>query len=50
MRSFHVLLLQASLLLAQSGVSSSYRGGVVTPPLPKPAFVLTHIRLSLRFP
>jgi protein SCO1 len=41
MRSYRVLLLQASLLFAQSGVSSKYRGGVVTPPLPKPAFVLT---------
>ncbi len=41
MRSSGLLLLHASLLLAQSGASSSYRGGLVTPPLSKPAFVLT---------
>jgi len=41
MRSSCLLLLQALLLLAQSGASSSYRGGLLTPPLPKPAFVLT---------
>ena len=41
MRSSGLFLLQASLLLAQSGASSSYRGGLVTPPLSKPAFVLT---------
>jgi len=41
MRSSGLLLLQASLLLAQAGASSSYRGGLLTPPLPKPAFVLT---------
>ena len=41
MRSSGLLLLQASLLLAQSGATSRYRGGLLTPPLPKPAFVLT---------
>jgi len=41
MRSSCLLLLQASLLLAQSGATNCYRGGLLTPPLPKPAFVLT---------
>jgi protein SCO1/2 len=30
-----------SLVSAQPGSTGSYRGGLVTPPLPKPAFVLT---------
>lgn len=41
MRLSGLFLLQASLLLAQSGASSGYRGGLVAPPLPKPMFVLT---------
>src|SRR5215467_3592343 len=35
------LLLCASLGSAQQGNTGPYRGGLVTPPLPKPAFVLT---------
>ena len=34
-------LIFASLVLAQSETVDNYRGGVVTPPLPKPRFVLT---------
>src|SRR5579864_8062290 len=38
-RCFCLLLMLASTLLAQQ--SGTYRGGVVTPPLPKPKFILT---------
>ena len=41
MRSFIGLLILASLALAQPHTSVAYRGGLVTPPLPKPRFVLT---------
>ena len=40
-RLFSVLLAFASPMLAQQGNTDSYRGGLVTPPLPKPSFVLT---------
>jgi protein SCO1/2 len=40
-RFFLFLLLFASLVPAQQGNIGNYRGGLVTPPLPKPAFVLT---------
>jgi protein SCO1/2 len=36
-----LFFLLASLASAQSGKSDAYRGGLVTPPLPKPRFVLT---------
>jgi protein SCO1 len=36
-----LLLVLASLAPAQQGGSGTYRGGMVTPPLPKPRFVLT---------
>lgn len=36
-----LLIALASLAQAQPGPSVSYRGGLVTPPLPKPRFVLT---------
>src|SRR6516225_9947349 len=36
---FFFLLVFTSLVLGQQG--STYRGGIVTPPLPKPKFVLT---------
>src|SRR5450759_4489939 len=35
------LLIFASAVLAQQGNTDNYRGGLVTPPLPKPKFVLT---------
>ena len=38
-RLFCLLSISASVVLAQHG--SAYRGGMVTPPLPKPRFVLT---------
>jgi protein SCO1/2 len=41
MKSFVGLLILASLALAQPRTSVTYRGGLVTPPLPKPRFVLT---------
>src|SRR5438094_4891203 len=41
LRFFSSLLIFASLALAQKGNADNYRGGLVTPPLPKPAFVLT---------
>ena len=41
MRSFIGLLVLASLALAQPQTSVTYRGGLVTPPLSKPRFVLT---------
>ena len=40
-RFFSFLLVFASLMLAQQGNTGNYRGGLVTPPLPKPRFVLT---------
>jgi protein SCO1/2 len=40
-RFFGLLLMLASLAPAQRGESDTYRGGLVTPPLPKPRFVLT---------
>jgi protein SCO1 len=41
LRFFSFPLILASLLSAQQTNTGSYRGGLVTPPLPKPAFVLT---------
>jgi protein SCO1/2 len=38
---FPMFLFLASLAPAQPGKSDSYRGGLITPPLPKPRFVLT---------
>ena len=38
---FPMCLLLASLAPAQPAKSDSYRGGLITPPLPKPRFVLT---------
>jgi protein SCO1 len=40
-RFFSFLLIFASVVLAQKGNTENYRGGLVTPPLPKPKFVLT---------
>jgi protein SCO1/2 len=40
LRFFSLILILASPVFAQQG-SGNYRGGIVTPPLPKPAFVLT---------
>ena len=40
-RSLAFFLILASLAPAQRGTIDSYRGGMVTPPLPKPRFVLT---------
>src|SRR6266699_809117 len=40
-RSVLFLLICASLVPAQRANTSIYRGGLVTPPLPKPRFVLT---------
>ena len=40
-RFFGLFLVLASLASAQQGGSDLYRGGIVTPPLPKPRFVLT---------
>src|ERR1700737_1253465 len=39
-RLFGLLLILASVTPAQQRNSDSYRGGLVTPPLPKPEFVL----------
>ena len=39
-RFFSILLIFASMVLAQRS-TENYRGGLVTPPLPKPGFVLT---------
>jgi protein SCO1 len=39
-RCFSVFLICASLATAQQGSNGTYRGGVVSPPLPKPRFVL----------
>jgi protein SCO1/2 len=41
LRFFSLPFLLASLLSAQQANTGSYRGGLVTPPLPKPGFVLT---------
>src|SRR5256885_1762867 len=41
LRLFAVLLIIASSATAQRASGDTYRGGVVTPPLPKPRFVLT---------
>src|ERR1700730_3211528 len=41
MKSFIGLLILTSLALAPPRTSVTYRGGLVTPPLPKPRFVLT---------
>ena len=40
-RFFGLFFILASLATAQQGKSDTYRGGLVTPPLPKPKFVLT---------
>ena len=40
-RSFSLALLLAPALLAQMAKTEDYRGGLVTPPLPKPKFILT---------
>ena len=40
-RFWALFFIIASLALAQQGKKDSYRGGLVEPPLPKPAFVLT---------
>jgi len=40
-RFFGMFLILASLAPAQQGKGDTYRGGIVTPPLPKPRFVLT---------
>src|ERR1700688_3455438 len=40
-RFFSLLLIFASLVTAQHGNTDNYRGGLVTPPLTKPRFVLT---------
>jgi len=41
MKAFLGLLILASLAAGQTRTSDNYRGGLVTPPLPKPRFVLT---------
>jgi protein SCO1/2 len=41
LRFFCFPLILASLLSAQQAGTASYRGGIVTPPLPKPRFILT---------
>src|SRR5215472_2063736 len=40
-RFLELYLLFASLIAGQAGNGDEYRGGLVTPPLPKPRFVLT---------
>lgn len=40
-RSFSLALLLVPALLAQTARMDDYRGGLVTPPLPKPRFILT---------
>jgi len=40
-RSFSLALLLAPALLGQTARMDDYRGGLVTPPLPKPRFILT---------
>src|SRR5262245_49298085 len=44
---FGLLLVLASLVAAQPVKSDTYRGGLVTPPLPKPKFVLTDTSCAL---
>ena len=44
---FPMFLFLASLAPAQPAKSDSYRGGLITPPLPKPRFVLTDTRAPL---
>ena len=39
--SFGIFLMLGCLAAAQPGPTGSYRGGLVSPPLPKPRFVLT---------
>jgi protein SCO1 len=41
LRLFPLVLAFASVALAQHANTGNYRGGLVTPPLPKPRFVLT---------
>ena len=41
LRFFPLVLAFASVVLAQQASTDTYRGGLVTPPLPKPKFVLT---------
>jgi protein SCO1/2 len=41
LRFFPLVLAFASVVLAQQANTDNYRGGLVTPPLPKPKFVLT---------
>jgi len=41
LRFVSLIVILASLLSAQRTDTGAYRGGLVTPPLPKPAFVLT---------
>jgi len=41
LRSIWLCLLVAALARSQEGRTESYRGGIVSPPLPKPRFVLT---------
>ena len=41
LRFLGLSLILASLAPAQQGGIDAYRGGIVTPPLPKPRFVLT---------
>ena len=41
LRFFWFPLILSSLLSAQQAGTGSYRGGIVTPPLPKPRFILT---------
>jgi protein SCO1 len=40
-RFLGLFLMLGSLMPAQHGKSDTYRGGLVTPPLPKPRFILT---------
>ena len=40
-RCFTLLFIVASFALAQPPAGGTYRGGIITPPLPKPSFVLT---------
>ena len=41
LRFFCLALILAPLLSAQPATTANYRGGIVTPPLPKPRFILT---------
>lgn len=40
-RCFTLLFIIVSFALAQQPAGGTYRGGIITPPLPKPSFVLT---------